>query len=466
MKSTCLFLFFFLLIKLYPNTASSSSFFIVKSIYIEGNKITKDKIIHRELLFKINDTIKQDLLPDILSQSKENLNNTSLFNFVYITDSLDSDSISIIINIKVIERWYIWPWPIFELSDRNFNVWWQSKDFSRTCYGFYLVRDNFRGRKENLKLRIKLGYEEEYVISYSIPYVNKKQTVGLGFSSGFSRQHEISYATLNDKHLFLKDENKYLNQKYYSLLQMSIRKNIHNSHIFQLQYYNYNIPDTIIVLNEDYSFLNQKHPEFIGFYYLFKSDFRNNKAYPLTGHYFDFSLSKKGFGILNNKKLDFFYLKSSLRKYWKFSDKFYFASGLSAKLSNNKFQPYFLQQGLGFGRDFVRGYEYYVIDGQHYGLLKNNIKYELFSPKILNLNFIPIKQFSTLHYAIYINVFSDIGYVINNQNYSGNNLADELLPGTGIGIDFVTYYDKVLRFEYSFNKMGEGKFFLHFMSSI
>jgi len=38
--------------------------------------------------------------------------------------------------------------------------------------------------------------------------------------------------------------------------------------------------------------------------------------------------------------------------------------------------------------------------------------------------------------------------------------------GFGAGIDFVTYYDKVLRVEYSINRMGEKGLFIHFMTSI
>ena len=38
--------------------------------------------------------------------------------------------------------------------------------------------------------------------------------------------------------------------------------------------------------------------------------------------------------------------------------------------------------------------------------------------------------------------------------------------GTGIGIDFVTYYDKVIRFEYGVNDMGETGLFIHFVAPI
>ena len=64
---------------------------------------------------------------------------------------------------------------------------------------------------------------------------------------------------------------------------------------------------------------------------------------------------------------------------------------------------------------------------------------------------------------IYSNVFFDAGYVYDKTGeykmYS-NTLVDKIMYGTGIGIDFLTYYDKILRFDYAFNGFGEHGFFI------
>ena len=88
---------------------------------------------------------------------------------------------------------------------------------------------------------------------------------------------------------------------------------------------------------------------------------------------FDVELVKHGLELLSEDDLSTAYILSNLRKYFKLSDHWYFASGITAKYSSNDRQPYFLQSALGFNRDFVRGYEYYVIDGQDFFLIKNNI---------------------------------------------------------------------------------------------
>jgi hypothetical protein len=37
---------------------------------------------------------------------------------------------------------------------------------------------------------------------------------------------------------------------------------------------------------------------------------------------------------------------------------------------------------------------------------------------------------------------------------------------TGIGIDIITYYDKLLGFDYSFNGIGEHGLFIHWKAAI
>jgi hypothetical protein len=118
--------------------------------------------------------------------------------------------------------------------------------------------------------------------------------------------------------------------------------------------------------------------------------------------------------------------------------------------------------------DFMRGFEYYVINGDDYYLVKNVMKFELLPKTISYLNFIPIKKFKKIHYACYINAFFDLGYAHekNAEAMLLNNLSDQLLYSGGIGFDFVTYYDKIIRLEYSINSLNEKGFFVHFVAPI
>ena len=441
-------------------------YFIVDSIIIEGNKTTKRNIILRELLFQIKDTITENDFDFKLKKSIENLNNTSLFNFVFI-DTIGGN-FNKQIKVRVIERWYLWPFPILELSERNFNTWWKNKDLNKINYGLYFVKENFRGRKEEIRFLVRLGFEEIYNVSYYVPYIDKNQTFGLGISFGLSRNKEVAYNVLNNKLEYFRNDYSYIRENINSSIQITLRKDFFVTNYFLLGYNNLYFSDTLIKQNDFYSENGVNSNKYFSIYYLFKNDHRNDKSYPLKGYYFDFDITKLGMGLMHKETLNTFYIRSSFRKYFTLSNNFFFASGLRAKLSNNDFQPFFVKQGLGFGNDYVRGYEYYVVDGISYIINKNNIKYQLIKPRIKNFKFIKNEKFSMIHYALYLNLFADFGYAYDYKplNQLSNNLSNSLLYGYGIGLDVVTYYDKVLRLEYSFNKMAESGIFINFVAPI
>jgi hypothetical protein len=457
-----LLVFFLLILLAFHGLASDDSLIVVKNISITGNKITKNYIIFRELVFKIGDTLSPAILDQKIKKSNENLMNISLFNFVTINPTIIDNKANI--NITVTERWYIWPIPQFDLADRNFNTWWKTQDFRRVNYGVDLTIYNFRGRNETVNFLLSLGYDEKYGISYKIPYINKKQTLGLIFSGNYMRNHEVAVNTIDNTIVFFKDNNKYPKQSISFGGGITYRRNIHNSHILQLSYENYTFSDTLIKLNPNYSTLQQNSSKYFSFYYQYKNDYRDYKPYPLQGHYFDIEINKSGIGILNEEKTNFFSIKSTYRKFWKISPRFYDAIGFTGSTTPD--YPYYVQNGLGFGRDFVRGYEYYVISGQGFGLLKTNLKYALLTQRVSKINFIKTDKFNTIPYSFYVNLFADAAYVYKKNDDFNNSLVNNLLIGMGIGIDFVTYYDKVLRVEYSVNKKGDSGLFIHFMTSI
>ncbi len=443
--------------------------FVIDTVFLSGNKITKDRIILRELTFSCGDTIPAFELRGILSQSRENLMNTSLFNFVTVEDSVVStgDISHITVKIEFVERWYLWPFPIFEISDRNFNSWWEDKDFKKINYGVFLTLENCRGRMESLKLLLRFGYDEKYEISYNIPYINKKQTFGAGFGAGWSQNHEIAFQTFDNKLQFISDEDNYMFKNYYSFLNITHRPNFYQHHLLQLSYNFYSFADTVLKLNPDYSFNNQSTNEYFTIQYKFAIDHRDFKVYPLRGVYYDIVISKSGLGISKNGDISMLDLAGSYRKYFELSNRFFASVDFAGKISTNpKNQPYFYQSGLGFGRTFVRGYELFVVDGQSFVLSKNTLKFAIIPTTVKNIGFIGSDKFSKIHYALYANLFFDMGYVRNYVNYEYNNLSNNLLFGTGIGIDLVTYYDLVLRLEYTVNRQGQTGFYIHFKDTL
>ncbi len=441
----------------------TENFVIINRIGIIGNKVTKDHIILRELTFSENDTVSSSVVQAKLRSSKENLLNTSLFNFVTI-DTIPTNDERIEILISVAERWYTWPIPIFEIQERNFNTWWETRNFDRANYGFFLERENFRGRKEDLSFYFQFGYTEKYGITYRIPYLTRRQTSGAGITFSYSRNHEVAYASVDNKQLFFKDESGYVRQEFTGKLYYTYRSGIYNTHTIETKYVNSRINDTLFEYSSDYFLYKETAIEYVSLDYFFRSDHRNSRIFPLKGHYLELEATKLGFGLLSNEKIDVWNFFLTLKQYQKLSNRFYLAGGLRFKYSPTPNQPYYVQRGLGWG-DYVRGYEYYVIDGQSYGTAKLGLKYEIIKPRIVKVP-LPFNKFNTFHYALYAGIFGDAGYVDDNRYAQKNPLANSFLYGYGAGIDYVTYYDIVFRFEYSFNKMLEHGFFVSFNAGI
>lgn len=114
----------------------------IRQITIEGNKHTKEPIILRELSFNEGDTISGEMLSHKIEKSRTNLINLNLFGkIVFNIKNWENDSLDIVISLTERNRFKFAP--IFNLADRNFNIWWtdQNRSFKRV-QGGALIRFN------------------------------------------------------------------------------------------------------------------------------------------------------------------------------------------------------------------------------------------------------------------------------------------------------------------------------------
>ena len=86
--------------------------------------------------------------------------------------------------------------------------------------------------------------------------------------------------------------------------------------------------------------------------------------------------------------------------------------------------------------------------------------------KTHRIKWIKNEKFGKLFYALYANLFFDAGYAHDTQSYSTNPLGNQLLWSTGLGVDFVTFYDIVIRLEYSINKQKETGLYVGLVAPI
>ena len=104
----------------------------------------------------------------------------------------------------------------------------------------------------------------------------------------------------------------------------------------------------------------------------------------------------------------------------------------------------------------MRGFERNIIEGQHYIFNKNTFKRQLLSVEFDASRIIRWKQFNKIPFAAYLTFNYDHGYVYNYPNNEANTLlANRYIYGGGLGIDLITFYDFVMRWEYSVNIEGD-----------
>ncbi len=435
----------------------------IGSIIVEGDKITHKPIIMRELEFAEGELISEKELNEKIVRSRQNLLNRSLFNFVTITKNCNNGVCNIV--VSVIERWYIWPVPLLEYADRNINIWWENKDWSRINFGVDLRVENFRGRMETLNIIIKGGYDQMYKLKWQIPYLTKNQIFGMGFEGGYQLNHEIAYASEDNRYLYYKTEDGYARKQGFASANLTFRPKFNFLHQIGLGFNHINIADSILFYNPNYTYGETEY-NFFTINYSYKHDFRDYKPYPLKGYYFDIQILKIGLGILS-KEVNEFSFRVNIDHYFNIWKRINFAYGLSGGVTfTDNFQPYFLAGGIGLYGFDVRGYELYLINGQNTGLLKTNLKFTLIPKTNVDIKWIKTEKFGKLFYALFANVFFDMGYSQDKYWYENNPLNNQLLWGTGVGIDFVTYYDMVLRLEYTLNKQGRTGFYISMVAPI
>lgn len=443
--------------------SDSSKFVIVGETSFVGNDKTKPFVLLRELAYQKGDTLNSEELEKRLTRSKENLFNTGLFNLTeFERVPGENNQVDIIFNLE--ERWFVWPYPILENGDRNFNTWWETRDFSRLTYGVFLNWYNFRGRNETFQVMTKLGFENQFSLGYDIPNLNKKKTLGLNVAMGYAEYKEVNYASQGNKRVFYKSENGPGRQVLFAKANITYRKGLNFRHRFGLSYNQIKIDSALTDLSNDYLKNNQTKSEYFTFLYYGKYDTRDYMSYPLKGYKIESYIYQYGLGVFENENLHV--TTASLGMFWHvpLGGRWNFANAIVGKVSFGDQTPYAIQKGLGYS-NYVRGYELYVMDAERYGVFKTNLKYNLIKKKEMHLKWFPIRKFSKPYFAIYLNAYFDAGFA-DDRIYSDNNpLSNKWIYGYGLGMDVTGFYDFVGRLEYSFNGERERGLYLHFSKS-
>ncbi len=440
------------------SSANDSTPFIIGEIYISGNRKTKAYIIERELAFKRGDTVDLQDLVKAFRSGHDNLINTHLFNDVvvylkgfrgYIAD----------IEIDVKERWYIFPVPYLVPADRNLAAW-AARDysFSRVNYGLKYTHFNFTGRNDDFKAWLITGYSQQVELAYTNPYLDKHLKHGFGFSATYAAMKEIDAFTVNNQQYFINADTlsyagKYLSKQFIFSLKYFYRPAIKVRHSFRININSISIDSAVSVYNPDYFNNNKRSVLFPELFYALNYTDVDYVSYPLQGVMFETGFQKKGI----NADVNMWQLYFKSTESWNIAWKTYFVTQNQTMLKLPLDQPFYNQQYLGYGDLYLRGLDRYVVDGVAGVMFRNSLLRELFN---FNIPFLRVPSHNIIPIRIYACAFTDFGYVYN-KNFTQNSLVNRPLYTAGLGLDLVTFYDLVLRLDYSFNQLKQNGLFLH-----
>ena len=105
--------------------------------------------------------------------------------------------------------------------------------------------------------------------------------------------------------------------------------------------------------------------------------------------------------------------------------------------------------------------ENYVVDGVAAMMVRNTLRRELFNFSIPT--FLQSRSHDKIPFRVFAKMYTDAGYV-KNKTFPDNSLTNRMLYTAGLGFDVLTFYDFVIKLDYSFNQRGESGFFLHFQN--
>lgn len=438
----------------------------IHSITIKGNRRTKMYIIQRELHFKTGDSLTAGTLEKELEQGRRQVYNTTLFDLVKI-DAVVLDNNELDIAVQLREKWYLYPAPQIQMADRNFNEWWNTykRSFDRINYGIKFTQYNLSGRRDVLRVVLINGYSRNVSVGYSNPYSNKKLTDGFAFSTGYTQNRETSYRV--DSFNKLKfyptrpagqkwEPGAFVRNSWYVSGGYSIRRGLFRRHYLFASYSFIKVDDSVVIKNPNYFNKSGNSAGFAELGYSYQYTDLDNVTNPLKGIAGFISIAKRGLEWKGG--VNMLTMEGSISRFWDMGKGWYVNSQLWGRIRLPFEQPYINQRGLGYGENYLRGTEYYVIDGVATTMLKTTLR-----KKVLAFN-IPFRYFPRLTnripFTIYAKTFYDMGYAYNKKQYY-SYLNNRFLYSGGFGIDIVTLYDFTLKLEYSFNQRSESGLFLH-----
>lgn len=412
-------------------------------IRISGNRITRSPVILRELTLLPGMKLDSAGLRAAIAESRNRLINLGIFNEVSLTHAGDT------IQVDIRDRLPVFGYPRFALADRNFRQWWETRDFSRTVYGIWGLWRNVGGWNHRLTLQLLHGYTEWAELSYRVPFRRQDKSWSWTARTQFTANHEVWYRTENNRLQFLNVDRNWGQVQWNGGLTLAYRPTFYTWLEAEPAWQHFRVADTVVGRGGNEKYLKDGANRQTAWWLAFRvvRDKRIRRDYPTGGSLLRLEL--RPMQIRGTTAATGHLWLSGRYSVYRPVAKGVWAFGAYGRYATGAL-PYTYGRVMGYGSDYVRGYEAYVADGNGYALFKTAWRYPLwFDHHVRPEKLIPNKLLRDIPVSVWLNVFADAGRVVQPVRIPGNELAQSWMRGLGLGLDVLAFYDRMVRFEIS-----------------
>lgn len=410
-----------------PARTIVDSLYKVENVMIVGNSETKDFVVLREMSLKTGEYITQKLI----SYDQSRIYSLGLFNRVIIHVLPVSDTSADLV-VEVNERWYIFPFPIFGIRDR---------DWKKVYWGGGILHSNFRGRNEKLYATFTLGYDPSVAMAYRNPF--------LSVDGSYQFEGRFAYDRVRNRSIIAQEGGENFSEEHFSLV-FSLGKRFGINHMFWFS------GGSEIIKVSEYLPGRTINPDgkdlFPYFSVSYNYDSRDLYEYPSMGTFLRFSVKKYGFP---GNAIDMVRYATDFRHYLPVFSKVILTGRIFTDFAAAGRTPSYNRVYFGY-TERIRGHFKEVREGENLFGISTEIHYPIFGPVYYSVDYLP-QEFGIIKFGIVAAIFADAGTVwFRSKPFALNTFS----RGYGTGIHLLLPYSIVLRIDYAWNEVRRGEFIL------
>jgi outer membrane protein assembly factor BamA len=270
------------------------------------------------------------------------------------------------------------------------------------------------------------------------------------------RNKEVNVATANDKQVFLRDPDQFIRHFEQVFGEWQYRPRINTRHVFSFQWLEERVADTVRMRNPVYFPKGQSRIRYPRLQYTLNYQRVDYLPYPSKGPLAQLQIARSGLG----SSVSMWEVHAKAMMHWPIDRKWSWAWGAYAGWKSPSTQPFVNRRFLGYGTQFLSGYEYNVVDGVAGGLTRVLLTREWIRHTI-RIHHHKSKEPWRIPIRLMSRAFLQAGYVHDPEVPPGGRLANQWQYSGGLGLDLLFFYDVLFRLEYSVNRFGENGLFLH-----